>query len=271
MAYLGRGLDKISNIEVLDNITFDGSSSYSITKGSVAFTPNSAQSCLISIDGVVQATNFTVSSSTINFGVAVPSTSTCNFFLHYGTGVMTVPSDGSVTTAKLGDGAVTSAKLASGTGGKVLQVVQTVKTDTQTISTASLTEISGLTAALTCSSTSNKVLITGQLSAGGTTNDAGYTLYAGTTAIGIGDAASNRRRTTFGGGAFLGQGSEQYRLYTIPFCFLYSPSSTSAITYSIKKSDSGATATYINRSAQDGDNADRQRGISTITVMEVAG
>jgi hypothetical protein len=56
---------------------------------------------LISIDGVVQATNFTVSSSTINFGVAVASTSTCNFFLHYGTGVMTVPSDGSVTLAKL--------------------------------------------------------------------------------------------------------------------------------------------------------------------------
>lgn len=111
MAYLGRGLDKISNIEVLDNITFDGSSSYSITKGSVAFTPNSAQSLLISIDGVVQATNFTVSSSTIDFGVAIPSTSVCNFFLHYGTGVMTVPSDGSVTTAKLGDDAVTGAKL----------------------------------------------------------------------------------------------------------------------------------------------------------------
>jgi len=126
MAYLGRGLDKISNIEVLDNITFDGSSSYSITKGSVAFVVNSAQSCLISIDGVVQATNFSVNSSTIDFGVAIPSTSTCNFFLHYGTGVMTVPSDGSVTEAKLGsnavttakinDGAVTSAKLASGVG-----------------------------------------------------------------------------------------------------------------------------------------------------------
>jgi len=111
MAYLGRGLDKISNIEVLDNITFDGSSSYSITKGSVAFTPNSAQSCLISIDGVVQATNFSVNSSTIDFGVAIPSTSVCNFFLHYGTGVMTVPSDGSVTTAKLGDGSVTTAKI----------------------------------------------------------------------------------------------------------------------------------------------------------------
>ena len=114
MAYLGRGLDKISNIEVLDNITFDGSSSYSITKGSVAFVGNSAQSFLISIDGIVNAANFTVNGSTIDFGVAVPSTSVCNFFLHYGTGVMTVPSDGSVTTAKLGDNSVSSAKMFSG-------------------------------------------------------------------------------------------------------------------------------------------------------------
>ncbi len=111
MPYVGRSTDKISNIEVLDNITFDGSSSYSITKSSVAFTPNSAQSLLISIDGVVQATNFSVSSSTIDFGVAVPSTSTCDFFLHYGTGLITIPADGTVTEAKIGSGAVTSAKL----------------------------------------------------------------------------------------------------------------------------------------------------------------
>ena len=112
MSYIGRGTDKISNIEILDNITFDGSSSYSITKSSVAFTPNSAQSLLISIDGVVQATNFTVSSSTIDFGVAIPSTSTCDFFLHYGTGLITTPADGTVTTAKIGSNAVTTAKIA---------------------------------------------------------------------------------------------------------------------------------------------------------------
>ena len=114
MSYIGRGTDKISNIEILDNITFDGSSSYSITKSSVAFVPNSAQSLLISIDGVVQATNFTVSTSTIDFGVAVPSTSTCDFFLHYGTGVLFTPADGTVTEAKIGSGAVTSAKMFSG-------------------------------------------------------------------------------------------------------------------------------------------------------------
>ena len=112
MAYIGRGTDKISNIEILDNITFDGSSSYSITKSSVAFVPNSAQSCLISIDGVVQATNFTVSTSTIDFGVAIAGTSTCDFFLHYGTGLITVPADGTVTEAKIGSNAVTTAKIA---------------------------------------------------------------------------------------------------------------------------------------------------------------
>ena len=96
MAYIGRGIDKLSNIEDLDVITFDGSSSYSLTKNSVAFTPSSANSLIVSIDGVTQASNFTVSGSTINFGVAVPSSSTCNFVKHFGTGLITTPADGTV-------------------------------------------------------------------------------------------------------------------------------------------------------------------------------
>nr|BAR25917.1 hypothetical protein [uncultured Mediterranean phage uvMED] len=113
MAYIGRDTDKISNVEVLDNITFDGSSSYTLQKNSVNFTPSSANTLLVSIDGVVQAGNFTVSGSTIDFGTAVAGTSTCDFILHYGVGLITTPSDGTVTTAKLGDNAVTSAKLAN--------------------------------------------------------------------------------------------------------------------------------------------------------------
>jgi hypothetical protein len=116
MAYIGRDTDKISNVEVLDNITFDGSSSYTLQKNSVNFTPSSANTLLLSIDGVVQAGNFTVSGSTIDFGTAVAGTSTCDFVLHYGVGLITAPSDGTVTTAKLADSSVSLAKLtATGT------------------------------------------------------------------------------------------------------------------------------------------------------------
>ena len=120
MAYIGRDTDKISNVEVLDNITFDGSSSYTLQKNSVNFTPSSANTLLVSIDGVVQAGNFTVSGSTIDFGTAVAGTSTCDFILHYGVGLITAPSDGTVTTAKLADDAVTLAKMASGTDGNII-------------------------------------------------------------------------------------------------------------------------------------------------------
>src|SRR5210317_765942 len=116
MAYIGRDTDKISNVEVLDNITFDGSSSYTLQKGGSNFTPSSANTLLLSIDGVVQAGNFTVSGSTIDFGTAVSGTSTCDFVLHYGVGLITAPSDGTVTTAKLADSSVSLAKLtATGT------------------------------------------------------------------------------------------------------------------------------------------------------------
>jgi hypothetical protein len=116
MAYIGRDTDKISNVEVLDNITFDGSSSYTLQKGGSNFTPSSANTLLVSINGVVQAGNFTVSGSTIDFGTAVAGTSTCDFILHYGTGLITTPADGTVTTAKLADSSVSLAKLtATGT------------------------------------------------------------------------------------------------------------------------------------------------------------
>jgi hypothetical protein len=111
MSYIGRDTDKISNVEVLDNITFDGSSSYTLQKGGSNFTPSSANTLLVSIDGVVQAGNFTVSGSTIDFGTAVAGTSTCDFILHYGVGLITAPSDGTVTEAKIGTNAVTPAKL----------------------------------------------------------------------------------------------------------------------------------------------------------------
>jgi hypothetical protein len=132
MPYIGRDTDKISNVEVLDNITFDGSSSYTLQKGGSNFTPSSANTLLLSIDGVVQAGNFTVSGSTIDFGTAVAGTSTCDFVLHYGIGLITTVSDGTVTTAKLGDSSVTTAKLND-------SAVTTAKLNDASVSLAKLT------------------------------------------------------------------------------------------------------------------------------------
>ena len=108
MSYIGRGVDAISNVEKLDNITFNGSSSYSLLKGGVAFTPVSANALLVSIDGVVQQGNFSVSTTNIVFDWSPSSSNTCNFILHYGTGVLNVPADGSISAAKMAANSVDS-------------------------------------------------------------------------------------------------------------------------------------------------------------------
>ena len=117
MAYIGQGIEQFSNVEKLDNITFTNSAGpYNLTKGSVAFTPSNAQSLLIEVDGIMQSSDsYTVSGSTITFGVSMASTSTMNNILHLGVGLISTPADDTVTTAKLSDNSVTSAKIVDGT------------------------------------------------------------------------------------------------------------------------------------------------------------
>ena len=103
MSYLGRGLDNISNVEKLDNITFNGGTTYALTKSSAAFTPAGSNNILISIDGVVQQGNFSISGSNIVFTFSPTSSNTCDFIMHYGTGLITTPADSTVTDAKIVD------------------------------------------------------------------------------------------------------------------------------------------------------------------------
>ena len=123
MAYIGRGTDKISNIEVLDNITFtDSAGPYNITQSSAAFTPISPSALVISIDGIVQSpSSVTVSGSTLTFDSVMASTSTMNFIYQIGVGLITTTGDNTVTTAKIVDDAVTYAKMQDiATGNRVL-------------------------------------------------------------------------------------------------------------------------------------------------------
>ena len=115
MAYIGQNLDRFSNVEKLDAITpatATGAGPYNLTKGSVAFTPSSADTMVVSIDGVIQYGNFSVSGSTITFDAALSDSNTCDFIYHMGTGLLSTPVDNSVSTAKIVDSNVTTAKIA---------------------------------------------------------------------------------------------------------------------------------------------------------------
>ena len=114
MAYIGQGLDRFSNVEKLDAITpatATGAGPYNLTKGSVAFTPSSADTMVVSIDGVIQYGNFSVSGSTITFNAALADANTCDFIYHMGTGLLSTPVDNSVSTVKIVDSNITTAKI----------------------------------------------------------------------------------------------------------------------------------------------------------------
>ena len=103
MAYIGRNLEQFSNVEKLDNITFTNSvGPYNLLKGAVAFVPVNAQSLLIEVDGIIQASDsYTVSGSTITFLASMASTSTMNSIVQLGVGLISTPADSTVTTEKL--------------------------------------------------------------------------------------------------------------------------------------------------------------------------
>ena len=116
MAYIGQNLDRFSNVEKLDAITpatSTGAGPYNLTKGGVAFTPSSADTMVVSIDGVIQYGNFSVSGSTITFDAALADANTCDFIYHMGTGLLSTPVDNSVSTAKIVDSNITTAKIAN--------------------------------------------------------------------------------------------------------------------------------------------------------------
>ena len=114
MAYVGKQ-PLIGNFIKLDAITTSATATYNLTNGSVAVSPQSANNCIVSLNGVIQAPTdaYTISGSQIIFDSALTSSDTIDFILVLGDvlDVGTV-SDDTITTAKIQNLAVTDAKLA---------------------------------------------------------------------------------------------------------------------------------------------------------------
>ena len=162
-------------------------------------------------------------------------------------------------------------------GGGIIQVVQVVKTDAESL-TSNNTEqlIPGMQATITPKFATSKVLVQVVLhaSVGGSFAAHYAVLRRGSTNICIGDTAGSRTRGSLAlqTATFWDDNSgANYSMGQASLNFLDSPATTSATTYGLYHADTdGTNALYVNRSRTDGDGASYIRVASTITLMEVS-
>jgi hypothetical protein len=193
--------------------------------------------------------------------------------------VDTIEPEGASTTLTLGasgdtvtipSGAtITNSGTATGFG-KVLQVVQVVKTDTASTTSSTLAS-TGLEASITPSATSSKVLILINATLGTKDDVAPYfQVNRDSTVLTdlLGDAASSRVRTA----ARTQYQYSHFSIFPVPIIYLDSPASTSALTYKLmwaQGNPTGGFVSYLNRAHDDVDAAYYGRSPSTILLMEI--
>ena len=156
--------------------------------------------------------------------------------------------------------------------GKILQVKQTIKTDTtSTTSLNTFVDISGMSVSITPSSSSNKILVIVDMRLGVNENrNVAYRIMRGSTAIYIGDAAGSRTRGT---GSIRLMSDAKYDMQSETAVFLDSPGVDTALTYKVQWCHTfggSSDGCYLNRPHSESDSDDRVRGASSITVQEVA-
>ena len=180
---------------------------------------------------------------------------------------------GVVNTATLADGAASGSKLTM-PAGSVIQVVQSVKTNTQSFSTGSQTlsdsyfDISGLSVSLTPAS-GTKCLVSYAVNVGG---QAGYgqglVLFRDSTQIYLGNAdGSTIRLSNFD----YTVDNKKVDSMSGQFLDTHGANGSTAVTYKLQMyvAEPGWT-TRVNRSQSTASDRDYGRGASSITVMEIA-
>ena len=159
--------------------------------------------------------------------------------------------------------------------GSILQVVQTLKTDTFSTTSTSFTAVTGASVAITPKATSSRVLLLGTMYLGSNTSTNERSVFVrlsgGNAATYVGDTAGNRVRAfgspgTRAAGVDLPNNGNGFA----SIAFVDSPATTSAVTYQLEMQVTGDTG-FLGRSGTDTDNAGRGRFPTTLIAMEVAG
>ena len=281
MPFIGQE-PQIGAYHVLDSITASATATYNLQLNGGAFSPASANHLLVSLNGVLQkpGASFNVSGSQITFSSALTSSDNINFIMALGN-VLDVgtPTDGSVNTGKLAASAVTIAKIAgSGTrdnttflrgdgtfaeagGGKVLQIVHaTLGTTSSHVVTANNFVDTPMTASITPSATSSKILVMGQFLSGG----AGGNL---PNALRVKQAISGGATTEFKKLGHLNRVNNMENNCTPVVCnFLSTTNTTSAVTYTVQITRVANGTIYFNGTYQSGNNDTFE---SHMTLVEI--
>jgi outer membrane protein assembly factor BamB len=187
-----------------------------------------------------------------------------------GTGTIT-----GISAGGLPDACVTAADLASGAArsnfgaGCVLQVAQAVETSVQnSLTSSTFADLPNLSVAITPSSTNNKILVTASVY-GSCNSNGTIRLMRDSTPIGLNTSGSSGLRIMGTSGDFYANANTTGE--TINITFLDSPSLQSSIVYKLQYAVNTGSTLCLNSSYLDANNSYTIRGISTITVMEIAG
>ena len=178
---------------------------------------------------------------------------------------MSLELNGTTGVSLVQDGVLTDANMPAGS---VLQVVSTEKSDQFTTASTTFVDVTGMSATITPTSSSSKILVTFSVGLVGNSTGGQFVylqLVRDTTSISIGDASGSRARVSAGNG-----GTQPYSNSSLTITNLDSPSTTSAVTYKIQmRSQSTGTAKFNSR-GDDADSTAYGRSSASLTLMEIA-
>ena len=148
-------------------------------------------------------------------------------------------------------------------------VVQTIKTDTFSTTSATFVEVTGLTATITPTSDTSKILVLANYQLGQSDQNRGAhsRLMRASTAIYLGGAEGSR---VVGSANFTTSDSGVVDTSTVTLTALDSPNTDAPVTYSIEILRGSTGTAFIGRSGFDANNTNFGRVPASITLIEVA-
>lgn len=291
MAYIGKQ-PTVGNFVKLDAIVTSATTTFNLLNGGVAYYPQSANNCIVSLNGVIQSPTsaYTISGSTIVFSDALTSSDTIDFILVLGD-VLSIgtPSDGTVTNAKIAASTIDLTTKVTGTlpvanGGTGLTALGSSLQVLRTNTGATALEYATLSTGATAGQVIQVVSATDSTSRN--TTSTSFVTASNTLSVAITPASASNKILIIVGSAGNGADAGYYTIYRgatnlgsstgmsvngnvaggttggVGMNYLDSPATTSSTTYQvyIRTNTSSAAVTL---------NADNVKG--SITCLEIKG